>query len=200
MKYFNYQYADSLGEVWSLFSGLSALSQEGTANKNRWDYSHTTEIISSAMNGNLPKNPEEFDLKAYEIACAKNDEVELSKMRKKYLTIVDTVNGNDEATVGYGEISSNDKRLRVVEDAFALFDDNDEFERCLSELFNIRKGYIVEKGIDPVEMLANSLKGIPEAISSLSELFSKDSSLKSLVEVLCENGVNTLQVRLDGAF
>lgn len=202
MKYFNYQYADSLGEVWSLFSGLSALSQGECKQSSRWDYSHTTEIISSAMNGNLPKNHEDFDLKAYEIACSKTDEIELSNMRKKYLSIIDTVNGDDEATVGYGEISSNDKRLQDtdVEDAFAMFEDNEAFEKCLSDLYNIRKDYIVEEGVDLVEMLLNSLKGIPEAISNIAELCVKDEVLKGLVEVLCENSANSLQVRLEGAF
>lgn len=198
MKYFSYQYSESMGRVWSLFSDLSSLSRIDSKDTNRrWDYSHTSEIINSAMNGNLYH--EDFDLKAYEIACAKTDEIELSNMRKKYLTIVDNVNSED-VTVGYGEISSNDKRLRTVEDAFAMLDDNDEFEKCLCELYNIRKDYIVEKGVDPVEMLSNSLKGIPEAVSSMSELFLEDMKLRRIVEVLCENGANTLQIRLEGAF
>lgn len=201
MKYFNYQYADSLGRVWGLFSELSSISRVGEEARNsRWDYSHTTEIVNSAMNGNLPRNHEDFDLKAYEIACAKHDEVELSDSRKKFLTIVDNINSKEETTVGYGQISLNDKRLKFVEDAFAELDNNDEFEKCLCELYNIRKSYIVDKGVDPVEMLANSLKGIPEAVSSMSNLFLEDLALRRIVEVLCENGSNTLQVRLEGAF
>lgn len=200
MKYFNYQCANSLGSVWSLFSELSTLSQgECRHTDSRWDYSHTTEIISSALNGNL--NPYDFDLKAYEIACCKTDDIEASKMRKKYLTIVDNVNGNDDsATVGYGEISSNDKRLKTVEDAFELFDSDEDFESYLRELYNIRKDYIVDKGVDLVEMLSNSLKGIPEAMESISELCSEDSVLKTLVGGLCEKGDRNLQVRLEGAF
>lgn len=201
MKYFNYQYADSFGKVWGLFSELSSISRVGEdARNSRWDYSHTTEIVNSAMNGNLPSDCTEFDLKAYEIACAKNDEIELSETRKKYLTIVDNINSKEETTVGYGQISLNDKRLKFVEEAFAELDNNDEFEKCLCELYNIRKTYIVERGIDPVEMLANSLKGIPEAVSSMSELFSSDTTLREIVEVLCENSSNDLQIRLEGAF
>lgn len=189
-----------MGKVWSLFSDLSNISRVALRDSSRrWDYSHTTEIISSAMNGNLPKNYEEFDLKAYEIACAKTDEIELSNKRKKYLTIIDNVN-SDDATVGYGEISSNDRRLRVIEDEFKAIEDNDEFEECLRKLYNIRDDYMKEKGIDPVEMLLNSLKGIPEAVSSITDLFYEDETFKRIVEVLCENGGNTLQVRLEGAF
>lgn len=205
MKYFKYQYSSSLGEVWGLFSELANLSEEEILNKNkRYDYSHTTEIINSAMNSKMESregfNIEEFNLKAYEIKCHQNDEIKLNEMRKKHLTIVDTINGSDEDTVGYGEISSNDTRLRSVEDAFELLEDNDEFERCLCELYSIRKDYIVEKGVDPVEMLINSLKGVPEAVNSIVSLVVEDSSLKKIIEVLCESGNNSLQGRLEGAF
>lgn len=205
MKYFKYQYSDSLGEVWGLFSELANLSEEEILNKNkRYDYSHTTEIINSAMNSKIESregfNLDDFNLKAYEIKCHQNDEIKLNEMRKKHLTIVDTINGSDEDTVGYGEISSNDTRLRSVEDAFELLEDNDEFERCLCELYSIRKDYIVEKGVDPVEMLINSLKGVPEAVNSIVSLVVEDSSLKKIIEVLCESGNNSLQGRLEGAF
>jgi len=201
MKYFQYQYDGSFGEVWNLFSELGNLSKEFNKNQKRnWDYSHTTEIISSAMNGNLSSEYGGFNLKAYEMACFKTDEIELSNQRKKYLTIVDTVNGDDENIAGYGEISSNDKRLRSIEDEFELFDNIDEFERCLRDLYNIRKDYIVDKGIDPVEMLVNSLKGVPEAVKSIQELVQEDLSLKGIVQSLCENGGNSLQLRLEGAF
>lgn len=199
MKYFKHQYSDSLGEVWGLFSGLAELSKEEKIGKDRrCSYGHTTEIMSSAMNGNL--HPETFDLKAYEIACSKTDQIEIDSLRNKFLAIVDTVNGSEEDTVGYGKISSNDNRLKSIEDAFEILENNDEFERCLAELFNIRKGYIVEKGVDPVEMLVNSLKGIPEAVSSISELTKEDSVFKRIIETLCENGSNILQGRLEGAF
>ena len=199
MNYFKYQYQDSLGEIWGLFSGLANLSRGEVLNKNkRWDYSHTSEIISSAMNGNLPKNHEDFDLRSYEIACARTDEIELSKSKKKYLTIVDKINGSDDA-VGYGEISSNDSRLKVVNDALELFEDNEEFECCLSQLYNLREDYIIERGVDPAVMLYNSLKGIPEAVSSIVELVSEDLVLKHIIEVLCETGKDCLQSRLEFA-
>lgn len=205
MKYFKYQYSDSLGEVWGLFSELASLSEEEILNKNkRYDYSHTTEIINSAMNSKIESregfNTDEFNLKAYEFKCHQNDEIKLNDLRKKHLTIVDTINGSDDDVVGYGEISSNDTRLRSIEDAFELLEDNDEFEKCLCELYSIRKDYIIEKGVDPVEMLKNSLKGVPEAVTSMVDLLLEDSSLKNIIEVLCENGNNVLQGRLEGAF
>lgn len=202
MNYFRYQETGSLGGVWQLFSGLADLSKEWTTKKRNegatWDYGHSLEIISSALNGNLVD--EEFNLKAYEIACANTDSIELGKRRARYLTIVDTVNGDEDSPVGYGEISSNDSRLRSIEDAFDLLNDNDEFESYLKELYNIRRSYIVDKGIDPVEMLLNSLKGLPEAVSGISVLVRDDTLLKDIVFALCENSSNSLQVRLEAAF
>ncbi len=204
MKYFKHQYSESLGEIWGLFSDLASLSKEEILNKSgRSEFSHTVEIINSAMNKKLDNREgfdlDTFDLRAYEAECRKKDDIKLNDSRKKFLTIVDTVNGSDTDVVGYGEISMNDNRLKSIEDAFALFDENDEFERCLSELYNIRKNYIVTKGVDPVEMLINSLKGIPEAVSLMAELVLEDLSLKQIVEGLCSNSKNTLQLRLEGA-
>lgn len=204
MKYFKHQYSESFGEIWGLFSDLASLSKEEILNKSgRSEFSHTIEIINSAMNKKLDNREgfdlDTFDLRAYEAECRKKDDIKLNDSRKKFLTIVDTVNGSDNDVVGYGEISINDNRLKSIEDAFALFDENDEFERCLSELYNIRKDYIVTKGVDPVEMLINSLKGIPEAVSLMAELVLEDLSLKQIVEGLCSNSKNTLQLRLEGA-
>jgi len=204
MKYFKHQYSESFGEIWGLFSDLASLSKEEVLERNgRSEFSHTVEIINSAMNKKLDNREgfdlETFNLRAYEAECRKKDDIKLNDSRKKFLTIVDTVNGNDDNVVGYGEISMNDSRLKSIEDAFALFDENDEFERCLSELYNIRKDYIITKGVDPVEMLINSLKGIPEAVSLMTELVVKDLGLKQIVEGLCINGKNTLQLRLEGA-
>lgn len=208
MKYFKHQYSESLGEIWSLFSDLASLSKEEevVSKGSRGEFGHTVEIINSAMNKKLDNregfNLETFDLRAYEAECRKKDEIKLNDLRKKYLTIVDTINGNDDTnTVGYGEISMNDTRLKSMEDAYAVLEDNDEFETYLAKLYTLRKEYIVGKGIDPVEMLINSLKGIPEAVSLMTELISVDLPLKQIIEGLCSNSSNNnLQARLEGAF
>lgn len=195
MNYFKYQYSGSLGQIWGLFSELSNLSKSEVLNANkRCDFSHTVDIISSAMNGGL--SCEDFNLRAYEYSCKRTDDIKQSDKRKKELVIVDTVNGDEDTPVGYGEISSNDIRLRVIDEAIEMLEADDEFERCLAELYNIREDYIVEKGVDVVEMLSNSLKGIPEAVSFIRGIVLEDTKIKELVESLCENGIDRLQGRL----
>lgn len=205
MKYFKHQYTESLGEIWGLFSDLANISKDEIISQNsRSEFEHTVEIVNSAMNKKLDNREcfslDTFGLRAYEAECRKKDDIKLNDSRRRYLTIVDTVNGNDANVVGYGEITSNDSRLKSIEDAFALFDENDEFECCLSELYNIRKDYIITKGVDLVEMLLNSLKGIPEAVSLMAELILDDLPLKQIVEGLCSNSKNSLQLRLETSF
>lgn len=193
MKYFKYQYQDSMGDIWGLFSGLS---ESVESINNRGLYGHTIEIINSAMNGNLSSNSEdEFDLKAYEMRCKKTDDIELDKTREKYLSIVDTVNGDDNDSVGYGEISSN--KLSSLEDAFGEFEKRDEFDTTLLKLFNMRSTYLINEGVDIIDTLINSLDGIPEAVDEMQELIINDSFLRDIVSILCENGNNILRSALE---
>lgn len=198
MKYFNYQYKGSMGKVWELFKDLGEVPEEeivAQSSKDKCEYGHTLEIIRSAMNGNMGVAEYEngFDLKAYEYKCQKNDEITYGKLRDKFLSIVDKV-GEDDDRVNYGEVSSN--TLRSFEESFDLLEKNVAFERCLADLYNIRTKYIVEKGIDPVETVLNSLRGVPEAVNEIKNLIFSDSVLRDIVISLCEGSSGFLEERL----
>lgn len=203
MRYFEKQCSD-MSSVWGLFAvlGSSSYREEILRKDRRCDYSHVPEIINSAINGNIYGSPEEFNLRAYEIACMATDDIKEGKRRSKMLSIKDDVNADDsvESSIGYGEISINDRRLESIEEAFAIIENNEVFEECLKDLLNLRSEYIVEKGYDVVELVSSSLKGIPEAIKSVGELASEDNKLKDILSVLCSNSSgNLLRVRLEGA-
>lgn len=192
-----------MGAVWGLFAGLSGEQESLIALKSndkmtKCDYSHTLEIMNSAMNGNISSYSDDFDLKAYEIRCTMTDEIELGTSRKKFLTIVDTVNTDEADSVGYGEISSN--KLRTLEDAFEDLENKDEFDKNLQDLYALRRDYMVSEGIDIVQMLYNSLDGIPEAVAEVRVLTEKDEKLKSIVGALCENSRDMLQGKLKRTF
>lgn len=194
MKYFKYKYNGNMGDIWNLFSGLAHASEEELDDKTkRWDYRHTDEIINSAMNGNI--DYEEFDLRLYEMKCCSSDSIINNRKRDKFLSIVDTSSVED-CRVEYGQISMNDDRLKSIQEEFEMLENDDEFEKYLCELYNIRDVYIVEKGIDPVEMFVNSLKGIPEAVNTMSKIVLDDIKLKDIVSVLCENSSHNLEARL----
>lgn len=187
MKYFAYQNAPS-GAVWSLFHELGSVSAEQRERVfSNSDYAHTLEIVSAAMNGKIPTDPESisnFNLWGYEYACTKTDQDGRRKETKKTLNIVEfSTSSDDSLEVGYGDISA-----RELGSEEALFDeivDSVDFEENLRMLFNIRSRYISEQGVDVVSVLYGALKGIPDALSEIKKLLN-DSVLRDLYTHLCE--------------
>lgn len=188
MRYFDYQYQGTLGRVWSLFSGLQGISEEEKLGKSKYScaYTHTLDIVNAALNGSLSTSNESletFNLQAYEYKCEENDKINKIKQVEKVLYIVDNV-GDDEDTVGFGDIS--ERKLKSREDAFELLECDASFEANLAKLYNIRRDYIKERGIDLVSILEASLKGIPDAVTEIAALVSENSKLKELIVSLCE--------------
>lgn len=188
MRYFDYQYQGTLGRVWSLFSGLQEISEEEKLGKSKYScaYTHTLDIVHAALNGSLStsnESIENFNLQAYEYKCEENDKINKIKQVEKVLYIVDNV-GDDEDTVGFGDISV--RKLRSREDAFEILECDASFEANLAKLYNIRRDYIKERGIDLVSILEASLKGIPDAVTEIAELVSENLHLKELIVSLCE--------------
>lgn len=202
MFYFERQ-CSNMGSVWGLFSGLGEESyrEEILMEDRRCDYSHIPDIVHSAMNGNILSSGE-FNLRAYEIACLITDEIESGKRRSKILTIKDDINSDDatESKVGYGEISINDRRLELIDEAFDIIENNEVFEEYMKDLLNLRKDYIVEGGLDILELIKSSLRGIPDAVKEISKITSDDDVLRDIISSLCLNSDDSLQARLEGAF
>lgn len=188
MNYFKYQNSKPMSKVWALFRDLGDVPHDKLANLySTSDYSHTLEIVRSALNGSISLTKEDiddFNLKAYEIACSTNDKNNRRKMASKSLNIVDVDSSEDDIRVGYGEVSS--RTLASIEDSFEEVMSSKNFEENIRELYGIRSKYIIEKGVDVVSVLASSLKGIPEAIQELKSLM-LDTVLKDLITSLCED-------------
>lgn len=188
MNYFKYQNAKPMSRVWSLFRNLGDIPHDKLASMySTSDYSHTLEIVRSALNGSISLTEEDvrdFNLQAYEHACSNNDKNNRRKMASKSLNIVDVDSSEDDVRVGYGEVSS--RSLASIEDSFEEVMSSKNFEENIRELYGIRSKYIIEKGVDIVSVLTCSLKGIPEAVSELRTLM-KDTTLKDLITSLCED-------------
>lgn len=186
MRYFKYQYSKSLGNIWQLFSDLKDAQQEVLKMKdsfNKCDYSHTDQIISSAMNGNLKY--EEFHLKSYEMACQINENATKFNKSFKEMSIVDDVpDGSKEAPRKINTVSIG--KFGVYENNFDELFKADDFEKDVQALLNLRWDYLSSEGFDPVVVLRNSLKGVPEALKILEGI--KDEKLKSLYSSLLSYG------------
>ena len=199
MDYFKYQESKPMSKIWSLFSDLKDITPEQLdLLYGESDFSHTLEIVRSALNGNIPLTDEaidSFNLFAYERKCRDTDKKGKFNDIKDTVNIVITDNSDDEIKVGYGDIS--DRKLKSIDDSLDEIMNNAEFESSIKELYKIRSKYIVEKGVDVVSVLLNSLKGIPDAIAEIKEFIKNDEIIKDIVVSLCENSSGDLIKRLE---
>lgn len=188
MNYYKYQNTKPMSKVWSLFKDLDNMSAEQIERLySDSDYSHTLDIVKAALNGSIVLTDDairSFNLQAYEYRCKENDKNGNIKKSKDVLNIVEFDNSEDDAKVGYGDIS--DRKLQSIEDSFEEIMNSSTFESNIRELYGIRSKYIVEHGIDLVSVLISSLKGIPEAINEIKKLMC-DTSIKDLIVSLCED-------------
>ena len=213
MEYFKYQQEGVCGRVWSLFSSLSNEMEYSEVKKNgkgypmNVSYAHSLEIVNAALRGSIAlddESLEEFDLRSYERKCAENDGISQIKNTEKFLYIVDTDNLDERESAtsgaGFGDVTvRQEKRLQVIDEAFDIFESSESFRDDLKLLCNIRKDYITTQGVDIIQVLLSSLKGIPDAVEELTSLINKkeNSSLKELVVSLCENGTGLLIPNLE---
>jgi len=191
MNYFDYQPKVPMGRVWSLFSQLADMSESEKLGKYSYspEYSHTLEIVKAATTGSLSRKEdvyEDFNLRAYEASCKRNETINFKKSLEKCLFIVDNVSSDGETKTGYGDISEN--KIRSIEDAFVSVESLSSFESNIDMLLNIRVKYIESQGIDLVSILVNSLKGIPDAIEGMAEFVKTNLQLKELIVDLCQDG------------
>lgn len=194
MNYFKYKketFAD-----WDIFHQLNEMSPEQIERLYcKSDYSHTLEIVNSAMNGRI--NKREFDLKAYMYACSENDGINKLHKAKKESHIVDVDSSEEDLNVGFGDVSS--RKIKSIEDAFEEVLVNKNFEENIRYLKGIRTEYFVEHGIDLVGVLKSALKGVPEAIEEFKKIISEvDNCIKDVIISLCEDSHGRLLTVLEG--
>lgn len=188
-----------MAKVWTLFKDLDGISLEQAEKLYSGSDSHTLNIVRSALNGSISLSDESvknFNLFAYEHAARVNDVIGKRKKALKELHIVEFDNSDDDITVGFGDVS--DRKLSFIDDSFDTVMNCDEFEFCIRELGDIRTKYIVENGLDVVNVLIRALKCSEEAIKELKNLISVDDRIKDLVVSLCELGGNRLLYALEG--
>lgn len=188
MNYFNYQPQCPMGQVWSLFTDLRNAGERQLVSDYD-EYGHSLDIIKAAISGNISEV--DFNLSAYETQCYLNDKKDFYNKLDKVLYIVDNATSDSEdLRVNYGEISSNSSKLKSQKDPYVDIEDMSTFESNLNELLGLRNSIIAVKGVDIVELLKNSLKGIPDAIKELSIIVKEDTSnLSCILSSLLESEV-----------
>ena len=193
MRYFQYQATDRpMAEIWTLFRSMGTEGYTNKVTKGYEGYTHTLEIVNAAMSGRLCSTREggfeSFDLDLYERKCSENDTRSKGRIVQKELFIVDDCGNDEEEKIGYGDVSAS--KLGSVEDSFDEMLDSQDFEQNLRILYRIRDKYIIDKGVDLVQLLKNALKVIPEAIAELKGLITTDPAVGDLILSLCSDSKN----------
>ena len=195
MNYFNYQ--KNYMQSYELFSGMDETLERLSNHKNNrtissynkmCDYGHTLELMNSVANGHT-KDPEFFNLGAYEYRCEENDKFsEWDKVDKEVAIVDDPLLTGESSKTPYGTVSesklksNSESELRLIEDVL-------EYESTLIRFKDLNREYRV-KGIDLDKTFKNALKYIPEALESLKQLVKQDSRLEEMVYILCSNSTN----------
>lgn len=191
MNYFDYKPSGkSLGSIWGLFSELSEID----VNTPNDSYSHTLDIVNSALRGNIDK--EKFCLQAYECACNRTDKIQkYSKVEKELNIVDDSILDEDTARKVYGCV--RESQLPKAKDLYAEIDDLESFEKNLDTLLGLREAYIKTKGIDIICLVKNVLKGRPQAKNLLRGILEEDNNLACIIRELMESSSSsTLLARL----
>lgn len=196
MNYFSHHIRPT-GKIWSLFAELSEASSQSLIKNVPMAFSHTVEIINTALSGNsVMLSDENFSLTAYEYGCRKNDKVEKYLSAKKELFIVDVDEHTDaeDNKVGFGDISS--KRLGHKDVNFDMVLDNQAFDECLARLLGIREYTTISYGVDIVVALKSSLEGIEGATNEVKKVVEKDKVVEDVIISLCQTAKGGLLERL----
>jgi len=190
MNYFQHNNYRQAGRVWSLFTELANAEKFYTGRDSSYAFSHTVDIVHAAFSGSISLDQEsirEFNLSAYEYGCYKNDNIEKRSPNNKELFIVDEYGDTDsDKRVGFGDISV--RKLSIKDDYLEKVMDSDAFDSSLALLLGLREEVIIEYGVDIVEALKASLRGVKKAISTIQDISEKNVKIKELVSTLCSTG------------
>lgn len=190
MNYFDYKPKCQMGKVWALFQKLAKLTDEEILADDRHNYTHTLDIISSALSGNISledENLSTFNLQAYEARCRANDKNTMRANVDKMLYIVDSgvMEESSGEKLSYGDIA--ERNLPRNQDDYNLVLSRTSMDENLNYLCSLRNEYIINHGVDIVELLKSSLSGIRDATGKLTELAQKDERISETLMYLCED-------------
>lgn len=186
MNYFKYfPEIENQGKIWDLFSSLSDLSDVDYHCERR-NGLYTMEIMSSARSGRISLDSE-FNLKKYEAGCKENTLKDKRKKASKELHIVSFDDTDEDVRAGYGDIS--DRRLGGKDKEYGVVDDVVSWDGSVKKLLSLRRGYLIERGIDIVTLVYGASLGVYEAVRSLSNLMGTDSEILGLVGSLFGCGI-----------
>lgn len=177
MKFFTYAPKARVGLLWGHLHNISAMA-ESTASTD-CKFTHTFEILSSAMSGSFDLDQDRFDHLAYEAKSRKNDEFNQINKAKKQSNIVDSVI-DSESPKSYRDVRA-DTVLVGMEEAFDKIDASETLRESIIELAAMRQVLFQELRMDVITAIQGSLGDNPDAIDAVREICERKPDVGELI-------------------
>lgn len=154
--------------LWGHLSGISEMAGAAADGSNGQEmFSHTYEIVASALNGSFDLHQTNFNHAGYEAKSAQHSRFNANKGVAKELNIVDSVMDEDSSR-SYGTVK--DTVLVNMEEAFDQIEASVTIRRGIVELVEIRERLFKKHKLDIITALKESLGNNPGAIEAVKEV------------------------------
>ena len=169
-------------EVWALFTDM---------NKNpSKSVQYTCEILKAGLLGRIDLSSP-FSMEAYCRTIDANLKLVEYQGSKKLLRIqedsaLDEING-----LKWGNVTlSRASLVTRMKDQFEEILDSDELKFAVSQISSLNEEFIINEGINVVEVLKNAVRGIPSAVERLKYICDNFSQLAEYVKTVLSSGVD----------
>lgn len=156
-----------------------------------------SEIVDNGLKGRIDFS-REFNIDAYEATIRKNQSLG-KEGKKKREVFIDTSGSSDD----WEEVASNGgikldqlnaKAVDKIQDAYEQLLIDDELKYAVDTIKMLNDDLMIEESIDLIHALKQAVKGIPDAIKSVSEVCTNNSLVSELVETILSSGYEISQI------
>lgn len=185
MRFFKYSPKIRTGLLWNQLHSLA--STKKTFKKDELNkYEHTSDIVTSALNGSFDINQTGFNHLAYEARSRSHDDISVQKKRSKVWNIIDSSSSEEEAGPQYGDVLDS-KVLKDFEEAFDEIECSETLRKGIEVLVDYREKISREYGLDVMVSFRMSLYRNPDAVEAIRELCESDEEVKDTITDVLES-------------
>lgn len=156
---------------------------------------NTLEIIDAALTGRIDFE-RDFNLYAYDKRVttfgSMTEVSQKARHGEHYINFDRTDSAQDSGERGDGlnidTVSFSSMRTHTASDVFSQIEEEAEIKSAAEFIKDINKDYIVDEGVDLVQLIHNALDAFPQAIEKLKEICSSNSVVGEQIELLLGSG------------
>lgn len=169
-------------EVWSLFTEMNK-----NPNKN---VPYAYEIVRAGLLGRIDLGSP-FHLEAYCKTVESNLALAEFTESKKLLHFKNGVDSDGNEIKSWGTVSLEKASLVArMEDKFEVILNSEELDFAVRQISSLNEEFIINEGINVVEVLKNAVRGIPSAVEKLKYICANFLELAEYVKTILSSGVD----------